>query len=107
MFDGEEIRIETEQQDRKNGEPAVERDDTSRVEVSSGPTERGGEVIELEVINRCSRDDATEGDEGNVVQPTTALSTLPPSSLLNSSVTTAANSHQVYLLNINYHCLLI
>ena len=108
MFDGEEIRTESEQQEVRSGESGAERDEISRVEVSSGPVEHGGEVIELEVINRCSQDAAAnEGGEENVVQPSTtsaALSTpLPPpvsSSLLlnSSSVATASRPHQVQAL---------
>lgn len=118
MFDGEEIRTESEQQDQevRNGESGADRDESSRVEVSSGPVEPGGEVIELEVINRCSQDAANEGGEENVAQPSTtsALSTtLPPSSsslLLNpSSVATAARPHQVQLLSLitNIYLLLV
>lgn len=118
MFDGEEIRTESEQQDQevRSGESRADRDESSRVEVSSGPVEPGGEVIELEVINRCSQDAANEGGEENVAQPSTtsALSTtLPPSSsslLLNpSSVATAARPHQVQLLSLitNIYLLLI
>lgn len=106
MFDGEEIRTESEQQEEaRSGESGVERDENSRVEVSSGPVEPGGEVIEMEVINHCSQDAANEGGEENVAQPSTtsALSTapLPPSSssLLLSSVATAARPHQVHLLS--------
>lgn len=111
MFDGEEIRTEGEQQDQevRSGESGAERDEGSHVEVSSGPVEPGGEVIELEVINRCSQDAANEGGEENVTQPSTtsALSTSqPPSSsslLLNPSsrsVATAARPHQVQLLSL-------
>lgn len=111
MFDGEEIRTESEQQDQevRSGESGAERDESSRVEVSSGPVKPGGEVIELEVINRCSQDAANEGGEENVTQPSTtsALSTSqPPSSsslLLNPpsrSVATAARPHQVQLLSL-------
>jgi len=112
MFDGEEIRTESEQQDQEaagGGESGGDRDESSRVEVSSGPVEPGGEVIELEVINRCSQDAANEGGEENVTQPSTtsALSTSqPPSSsslLLNPSsrsVATAARPHQVQLLSL-------
>lgn len=106
MFDGEEIRTESEQQEVRSGESVAERDETSHVEVSSVPVEHGGEVIELEVINRCSEDVANEGGEENVAQPpatTTALSMPPPSSsslLLNSSsVVTAASLHKVQLLD--------
>lgn len=106
MFDGEEIRTESEQQDVRGGESVTERDEISRVEVSSGPGEPGGEVIELEVINSCSQDVANEGGEENVAQPTTtttALSMPPPSSsslLINSSsVAAAASLHKVQLLD--------
>lgn len=104
MFDGEEIRTESEQQQEevRSGESGAE---ISRAEVSSGPVEPGGEVIELEVINRCSEDAANEGGEENVTQPSTssALSTVlhpPPSSLLlnSSSAASAARPHQVQLL---------
>ena len=107
MFDGEEIRTESEQQDTRGGESVTERDEISRVEVSSGPGEPGAEVIELEVINSCSQDVANEGGEENVAQPTppttTALSMPPPSSsslLINSSsVAAAASLHKVQLLD--------
>lgn len=107
MFDGEEIRTESEQQEEaRSGESGADRDEISRAEVSSGPVEPGGEVIELEVIKSCTQDAANEGGEENVAQPSTsALSTpLPPSSsslLLNSSsVATAARPHQVQLLSL-------
>lgn len=108
MFDGEEIRTESEQQEVRSGESVAERDEVSRVEVSSGPAEHGGEVIELEVMNSCSQDVANQGGQENVAQPTTtttALSMPPPSSssLINSSsVTTATSLHKVQLvLNCN------
>lgn len=105
MFDGEEIRTESEQQDAQNEEPGAEHDEISRIEVSSGPADGAGEVLELEVINHCSEDVANQGGEDNVTQPSTAtaLSTLLPSSsslpINSTSVTTAASLHQVQLLD--------
>lgn len=106
MFDGEEIRTESVQQEVRSGESVAERDEITCVEVSSGPADPGGEVIELEVINSCSQDVANQGGEENVVQPTTtttALSTPPPSSsslLVNSSsVADDASIHKVQLLH--------
>lgn len=107
MFDGEEIRTESEQQDAQNEEPGAEHEheEISRIEVSSGPADAAGEVIELEVINHCSEDVANQGGEDNVTQPSTAtaLSTLLPSSsslpINSTSVTTAASLHQVQLLD--------
>lgn len=106
MFDGEEIRTESEQQEEvRSGESGGDRDETSRAEVSSSAVEPGGEVIELEVINRCSQDVANEHGDENVAQSssTSGLPTqLPPSSssllLTSSSVATAARPHQVQLI---------
>ena len=115
MFDGEEIRTESEQQEVRHGEPGAKRDENSRVEVSSGPADIGGEVLELEVMNHCSEDVANEGGEENVAQPTTTTTalTMPPhssSSLVinSSSVPTAAILHKVQLLdNCNIYLILL
>ena len=107
MFDGEEIRTESEQQEEvRSGESGGDRDENSRAEVRSSTVEHGGEVIELEVINRCSEEVANEPGAENVAQSTSCPSGLPPqlppsstSLLLNaSSVATATKPHQVQLI---------
>lgn len=107
MFDGEEIRTESEQQEEvRSGESGGDRDENSRAEVRSSTVEHGGEVIELEVINRCSEEVANEPGAENVAQSTSCPSGLPPqlppsstSLLLNaSSVATTTKPHQVQLI---------
>ena len=109
MFDGEEVRTESEQNEVRSGESIAERDEVTRVEgTSTGvPAEPGGEVIELEVINSCSQDVASKGGEENVVQATTTIatasstalsmpSTYPSSVLIRSSSAAApASLHKV------------
>lgn len=107
MFDGEEIRTESEQQEVRSGESITERDD---VEAEAGDNARqpgAGEVIEMDVMNSCSQDVPNKSGEENITQPATTVATattsalsMPstyPSSLLtrSSSVAAPASIHKV------------
>lgn len=109
MFDGEEIRTESEQQEVRSGESITERDDVMQADAGDNVPQPGaGEVIELDVMNSCTQDVPNKSGEENITQPattvatatTSALSSMPstyPSSLLtrSSSVAAPASIHKV------------
>lgn len=108
MFDGEEIRTESEQQEVRSGESIAERDEVMHTEAGDNAPQPGaGEVIELDVMNSCAQDVANKSGEENITQPTTTVATattsalsMPstyPSSLLtrSSSVAAPASIHKV------------
>lgn len=109
MFDGEEIRTESEQQEVRSGESITERDDVMQADAGDNVPQPGaGEVIELDVMNSCTQDVPNKSGEENITQPattvatatTSALSSMPstyPSSLLtrSSPVAAPASIHKV------------
>ena len=108
MFDGEEIRSESEQQEVRSGESITERDDVVPAGAGDNAPQPGaGEVIEMDVMNSCSQDVPNKSVEENITQPATTVATattsalsMPstyPSSLLtrSSSVAAPASIHKV------------
>ena len=108
MFDGEEIRTESEQQEVRSGESITERDDVVQAEAGDNARQPGaGEVIEMDVMNSCSQDVPNKSGEDSIMQPATTVATattsalsMPstyPSSLLtrSSSVAAPASIHKV------------
>jgi hypothetical protein len=107
MFDGEEFHSEDEQREDSGSTRGISRTESARESVrqpsvtvrreDSGMSHpQGGEVIEMEVINRSASADCNgDLDEGpNISQH--AFSTSLASSLLNQSQPLENNTEQVY-----------